>query len=90
MPGKCFLWLQLCNAVDMIFCCLVTVDVVEAALKVLLGTEEGELSYDAGDGAVSEGDDSCKPTEWAVCRTVVINNNYVSPSKKEKYVGWHM
>ena len=67
-----------------------TVDVVEAALKVLLGTEKWELSYDAGDGAASEGDDSCKPTEWAVCGTVVINNYYFSPSKKEKYVGWHM
>eukprot|EP00957_Ditylum_brightwellii_P166845 12699321-Ditylum_brightwellii.AAC.1 len=61
-----------------------TVDVVEAALSLLLGTEEGKWSCDAGDGAASEVDDYCKPAEWAVCGTVVINNYSVSPSKKEE------
>eukprot|EP00957_Ditylum_brightwellii_P058966 4471714-Ditylum_brightwellii.AAC.1 len=37
-----------------------------------------------GDSASSEGDDYHKPAEWAVCRTVVINNYYVSPFKMEE------
>eukprot|EP00957_Ditylum_brightwellii_P046994 3568094-Ditylum_brightwellii.AAC.1 len=36
-------------------------DVEEAASSLLLGTEEGKSS--CGDGAVSEGDDFCKPAE---------------------------
>eukprot|EP00957_Ditylum_brightwellii_P164019 12488098-Ditylum_brightwellii.AAC.1 len=47
-------------------------------------------SGEEGDGAASEGDDSCKLVEWAVCGTVVINNYYVSPSKKEEQLGRHM
>eukprot|EP00957_Ditylum_brightwellii_P061152 4640314-Ditylum_brightwellii.AAC.1 len=50
----------------------------------MMGKYEGKPSCDAGDGVASEGDDSCKPAEWEVCRTLVINNYYVSPSKKEK------
>eukprot|EP00957_Ditylum_brightwellii_P107847 8226930-Ditylum_brightwellii.AAC.1 len=41
-------------------------------------------SFRVRDGAESGGDDSCKPAEWAVCGTVVINNYYVSPPKKEE------
>eukprot|EP00957_Ditylum_brightwellii_P070996 5395824-Ditylum_brightwellii.AAC.1 len=62
----------------------VTVDVEEAASLLLLGMEEGKPSCDAGDDEASESDDSCKLAEWAVGRTVVINNYYVSPSKKEE------
>eukprot|EP00957_Ditylum_brightwellii_P129392 9870858-Ditylum_brightwellii.AAC.1 len=61
---------------------VVTVNVVEVVLSLLLSTEEGKSS--CGDGAASKGDNSCKLVEWAVCRTVVINNYYVSPSKKEE------
>eukprot|EP00957_Ditylum_brightwellii_P200983 15320605-Ditylum_brightwellii.AAC.1 len=64
------------------------VDVVEVALLLLLGAEERKSS--CGDGAASGCDDSCKPEEWAVCGTVVINNYYVSPFKKDEQVGWHM
>ena len=56
----------------------------QAASSLLLGAEEGKLSCDAGDGAAYESDDSCKPAEWAVGGTVIINNYYVSPSKKEE------
>eukprot|EP00957_Ditylum_brightwellii_P072587 5516170-Ditylum_brightwellii.AAC.1 len=51
------------------------------AMNVLVTVKS---SCGVDDGAASEGDDSCKLTEWAVCRTVVINNYYVSPSKKEE------
>eukprot|EP00957_Ditylum_brightwellii_P183003 13939067-Ditylum_brightwellii.AAC.1 len=37
-----------------------------------------------GDCAASEADESQKPLEWDVCRTAVINNYYISPSKKEE------
>eukprot|EP00957_Ditylum_brightwellii_P029421 2224026-Ditylum_brightwellii.AAC.1 len=56
----------------------------QAASLLLLGTEEGKPSCDADDGVAYESGDSCKPAEWTVCRTLVINNYYVSPSKKEK------
>ena len=56
-------------------------DAGDDVMKVLVVVK---LTCDAGDGAESEGDDSCKLAEWAVHRTVVINNYYVSPSKKEK------
>eukprot|EP00957_Ditylum_brightwellii_P117634 8972542-Ditylum_brightwellii.AAC.1 len=45
---------------------------------------EGKPSCGAGDGVAYMSGDSCKPTEWAVFRTMVINNYYVSPSKKEE------
>eukprot|EP00957_Ditylum_brightwellii_P048821 3704196-Ditylum_brightwellii.AAC.1 len=54
----------------------------QAASSLLLGTEKEKPSCVAGDGAAYEIGDSCKPAEWAVGGTVVINNNYVSPSKK--------
>eukprot|EP00957_Ditylum_brightwellii_P074636 5671611-Ditylum_brightwellii.AAC.1 len=56
----------------------------QAASLLLLGTEEGKPSCDVGDSAAYESGDSCKPAEWAVGRTVVVNNYYVSPSKKEE------
>eukprot|EP00957_Ditylum_brightwellii_P016303 1226143-Ditylum_brightwellii.AAC.1 len=62
----------------------VTVDVVKAALLLLLVTEEGKLSCDAGDGEASEVDDSHKPEEWVVCGNIVSNNYYISHSKKEE------
>eukprot|EP00957_Ditylum_brightwellii_P045050 3417436-Ditylum_brightwellii.AAC.1 len=62
----------------------VTVDVVEAASSLLLGTEEGKPSCDVGDGAAYESGNSRKLAEWAVGGTVVINNYYFSPSKKEE------
>eukprot|EP00957_Ditylum_brightwellii_P137158 10457374-Ditylum_brightwellii.AAC.1 len=56
----------------------------QAASSLLLGTEEGMPSCDAGDGAAYESGDFHKPAEWAVSGTVVINNYHVSPSKKEE------
>eukprot|EP00957_Ditylum_brightwellii_P045579 3456055-Ditylum_brightwellii.AAC.1 len=37
----------------------------QAASSLLLGTEEGKLSCNAGDGAAYESGDSRKPAEWA-------------------------
>eukprot|EP00957_Ditylum_brightwellii_P178444 13592353-Ditylum_brightwellii.AAC.1 len=54
----------------------------QVAVDVRLVQKKGKSS--CGDDVASEGDDSCKPTEWVVCGTVVINNYYVSPSKKEE------
>eukprot|EP00957_Ditylum_brightwellii_P172494 13132786-Ditylum_brightwellii.AAC.1 len=79
-----------CQCDCLLLVSVLTVDVVEAAMLLLLGMEEGKLSCDAGDDAASEGGDSYKLAEWAVCGTVVINNYYVSPSNEEEYVGWHM
>eukprot|EP00957_Ditylum_brightwellii_P066194 5023245-Ditylum_brightwellii.AAC.1 len=76
--------MQCCKCDFLLLVSAVTVDTVEAASSLLLGTEEGKSSCDAGDGAASEGDDSCKLAEWEVCRTVVINNYYVFSSKKEE------
>eukprot|EP00957_Ditylum_brightwellii_P169486 12900141-Ditylum_brightwellii.AAC.1 len=56
----------------------------QAASSLLLGTEEGTPSCDAGDGAAYESGVSCKPSEWAVGGTVVINNYHASPFKKEE------
>eukprot|EP00957_Ditylum_brightwellii_P174749 13305544-Ditylum_brightwellii.AAC.1 len=56
----------------------------QAASLLLLCTEEWKLSCDAGDGVAYESGDSRKPAEWTVGGTVVINNYYVPPSKKEK------
>eukprot|EP00957_Ditylum_brightwellii_P020999 1582742-Ditylum_brightwellii.AAC.1 len=56
----------------------------QATSSLLLGMEEGKPSCDAGHGAAYESGDSHKPAEWAVGRTVVINNYYASPSKKEE------
>eukprot|EP00957_Ditylum_brightwellii_P151021 11499756-Ditylum_brightwellii.AAC.1 len=56
----------------------------QATSSLLLGTEEGKSSCDAGDGAAYESGDSRKRAEWAVGGTVVINNHYVSPSKKDE------
>ena len=50
----------------------------QAASSMLLGTEEGKSSCDAGDGAAYESSVSCKLAEWAVGGTVA------SPSKKEE------
>eukprot|EP00957_Ditylum_brightwellii_P180519 13750686-Ditylum_brightwellii.AAC.1 len=42
----------------------------QAASSLLLGTEEGRLSCDAGDGAAYESGESRKSAEWAVGGTV--------------------
>eukprot|EP00957_Ditylum_brightwellii_P095054 7239457-Ditylum_brightwellii.AAC.2 len=76
--------MQYCQCDFLLLVSVVTFDVVEVASLLLLGTEEGKSSCDADDGVASKGDDSYKPAEWAVCGTVVINNYYVSPSKKEE------
>eukprot|EP00957_Ditylum_brightwellii_P059928 4550159-Ditylum_brightwellii.AAC.1 len=52
-----------CCQCDFLPVSAVTVDVVEAASLLLLGMEEEKLS--CGDGASSDGDDYCKPAEWA-------------------------
>eukprot|EP00957_Ditylum_brightwellii_P108030 8241871-Ditylum_brightwellii.AAC.1 len=54
---------QCCQCDFLLLISVVIVDVVEVALSLLLGTEEGKSS--CGDGVASEGDDSCKPAEWA-------------------------
>eukprot|EP00957_Ditylum_brightwellii_P148577 11312888-Ditylum_brightwellii.AAC.1 len=59
-------------------------EVFQRKTLLLLGTEEEKLSCDAGDGAAYESGNSCKPSEWAVGGTVVINNYHVSPSNKEE------
>eukprot|EP00957_Ditylum_brightwellii_P198684 15143321-Ditylum_brightwellii.AAC.1 len=56
----------------------------QAASLLLLGTEEGKPSSDTGDGAAYESGDSRKTAKLAVSGTVVFNNYYVSPSKKEE------
>eukprot|EP00957_Ditylum_brightwellii_P024760 1871015-Ditylum_brightwellii.AAC.1 len=56
----------------------------QAAPSLLLGMEEGKPSCDAGDGVAYESGDSRKMAEWTVGGTVVINNYYVFPSKKEE------
>eukprot|EP00957_Ditylum_brightwellii_P184900 14082130-Ditylum_brightwellii.AAC.1 len=74
--------MQCCQCDFLLLISAVTVDVVEAALPLLLGMEEGKLS--CGDGVASEGNDFYKLAEWVVCGTVVVNNYYVPPSKKEE------